>query len=449
MMGAVVGGARSWLRIWAVGLSIAAGCGSRTGSSGPDAATGVARLRLVIAYGKTDDFGPIPTNATAFRTCRLSNVGRGPTELDAISFQAGTSADFTIESGDCGFYPGYGIPAGATCSFTIGFSPSAEESETGTVVVAGANGDMPSVTFMGRGAAPVPISEYPIPTANSSPLTIGAGSDGALWFIENQPHRIGRITTAATFTEYPFPLVNAALLAVAPGPESDGALWYVDSDNNQVVRIAVDGTISTYPTPTLNDPQGIALGPDGALWVSAYGGTVGRLTTAGVVTGTFAIPTLNAGADSIAAGSAQTLWFTEYDAGQIARVDLDGSITEFAIPGQPQGAVAITGGPDGRSWFVDSGDVGAITTKGAITLTPAPHAGGAGTVIATGSDHALWFTEPSANRMGRVNTNGDVYEVRLPTADAQPTGLAVGADGAIWFVEAAANRIGRLVPGPP
>lgn len=71
-----------------------------------------------------------------------------------------------------------------------------EGPETGTLVVAEGNGDMPSLTFMGSGAAPVPITEYPVPTANSQPCAIGAGSDGALWFAENTPPQIGRITAA-------------------------------------------------------------------------------------------------------------------------------------------------------------------------------------------------------------------------------------------------------------
>jgi virginiamycin B lyase len=435
--------AHSLLGVWAAGLFLAAGCGS------PDPGVAIGRsLRLAIANGQTPNFGPIATNGTAYRSCTLSNIGARPTSLDAISFQAGTSADFALQSRDCVVAPGYVFPVGATCSITIGFSPSADAPEAGTMVVTGANGDMVSLTFMGSGTAPVPFTEYPVPTANSRPGALGAGSDGALWFSEDQAHQIGRVTTTAVFTEYPNPIVNAALEVVAPGPASDGALWYADRDNNQVVRIAMDGTISTYPTPTLNEPEGIALGPDNAFWVTAYGGTVGRVTTAGVVTGTFAVPTLNAAAGSITAGPGQTLWFTEYDAGQIARVELDGSITEFSLlPAPPQGPIAITAGPDGQLWFVDSGEVGAITSRGAVTMIPVLNAGGAGSVIAAGPDGALWFTEPSGNSIGRVDTNGSVLELRLPTANAQPTGLAVGADGAIWFTENSANQIGRLVPG--
>jgi streptogramin lyase len=40
------------------------------------------------------------------------------------------------------------------------------------------------------------ITEFTIPTANSSPAGIKAGPDGALWFTEAAANKIGRITTA-------------------------------------------------------------------------------------------------------------------------------------------------------------------------------------------------------------------------------------------------------------
>jgi virginiamycin B lyase len=429
-----------------VGLCPAVGCTLSTASSELDAGgdgAGSAHLVLAITNGETNDFGRVPTNGRAFRPCTLTNVGTGPTTIDAVSVQG--SADFAVQSSDCALYGGNGFPAGATCSFMTAFTPSAEVSETGTVVVMAADGEKPSIVFTGGGASPVPITEYPIPTANSGPWTMSTGSDGALWFAEDQAHQIGRVTTAGAFTEYPVPFTNAALETVAPGP--DGALWFVDGDNNQIVRVAVDGTFSAYPVPTLNDPVGIAVGPDGALWVTAYSGSVGRMTTAGLVTDTFSIPTLDAGAGDITAGPGQSLWFTEYDAGAIASIDLNGTITEFKLSAPPQGPGAITAGPDGQVWFVDTGLVGAITTLGAVTLHPAPYAGGAGSAIISGPDGALWFTEPADNYIGRVSTNGDFIELRPPTANAMPTGIAVGTDGAIWFTERSASQIGRLLPG--
>src|SRR5580658_10480946 len=40
------------------------------------------------------------------------------------------------------------------------------------------------------------ITEYQIPTGNSNPVGIAAGSDGAFWFAEASGNNIGRVTTA-------------------------------------------------------------------------------------------------------------------------------------------------------------------------------------------------------------------------------------------------------------
>ena len=44
----------------------------------------------------------------------------------------------------------------------------------------------------------VTFSEFPVPTANSSPNDIAAGPDGALWFTEAQANKIGRVTISGT-----------------------------------------------------------------------------------------------------------------------------------------------------------------------------------------------------------------------------------------------------------
>src|ERR1700684_635614 len=96
------------------------------------------------------------------------------------------------------------------------------------------------------------ITEYSTPTSNSQPQSITAGPDGALWFMEVHA-KIGRSTVAGSITEYTLP----GTLPVACG--------------------------SAYA-------HSITTGPDGALWFicSQY---VARMTTAGVVTNSYTIPT--------------------------------------------------------------------------------------------------------------------------------------------------------------
>lgn len=88
------------------------------------------------------------------------------------------------------------------------------------------------------------VTEFSIPTANSTPFAITAGADGNIWFTETGGNKIGRISLAGAITEFS-----------APGA-----------------------------------PGGITAGPDGALWFTEIGGNkIGRMTTAGVITNEFAI----------------------------------------------------------------------------------------------------------------------------------------------------------------
>ncbi len=123
------------------------------------------------------------------------------------------------------------------------------------------------------------------------------------------------------------------------------------------------------PTPGAQ-PDGIAAGPDGALWFTEGGASkIGRITTSGVIT-EFSLPSFNDyPLDGIAVGSDGAIWFTEYTANKIGRISTAGQITEFAIPTPNSQPVGITAGPDGAVWFTeDAGNrIGRITTAGLIT----------------------------------------------------------------------------------
>src|ERR671925_612329 len=66
------------------------------------------------------------------------------------------------------------------------------------------------------------LTEYPVPTSGSQPSGITVGPDGALWFTEENKHKIGRITTSGSITEYPVPTVPSGPSEITAGP--DGAL---------------------------------------------------------------------------------------------------------------------------------------------------------------------------------------------------------------------------------
>ena len=87
-----------------------------------------------------------------------------------------------------------------------------------------------------------------------------------------------------SIAEYTGPTTSSGTNGIADGP--DGAVWFTEFYANKIGRITTAGTITEYPVPTPSgNPSGIVLGPDGALWFSEfYGLKIGRITTAGVIT---------------------------------------------------------------------------------------------------------------------------------------------------------------------
>src|ERR1043166_3066691 len=51
------------------------------------------------------------------------------------------------------------------------------------------------------------------------------------------------------------------------------------------------------------------------------------------------------------------------------------------------------------------------------------------------TDHAMWFTEKAAGKLGRIAPDGTLTEYALPNANSQPTALVIASDFHIWFTE--------------
>jgi virginiamycin B lyase len=127
------------------------------------------------------------------------------------------------------------------------------------------------------------ISEFAVPTANSSPDFITAGPDGNLWFTEFNTNKIGRITTAGVVTgEFATPTAGSGPEGITTGP--DGNLWFTEENTNKIGRITTSGTITEFPLPTNCGssfgcaPDGITAGPDGNLWFTEeFANQIGQL----------------------------------------------------------------------------------------------------------------------------------------------------------------------------
>jgi streptogramin lyase len=313
----------------------------------------------------------------------------------------------------------------------------------------------------------------------SSPMSIVAGPDGALWFTaigSTGGNGIGRITVNGVLTNYG---VDAGLSVslggtnpqgIAAGP--DGNVWFVSSATVNGQAVSAIGRITTGTSPSITqftlpskdaagnavvNPDAITAGPDGNLWFGAgQGGAqeqIGFITTGGNTGAAdifdVAIPYYG-DTRGIAVGSDGNLWSIDGGGFNIVVSSTSGATLATYIINTtavgPQCTCSITAGPDGNLWFTEAqgGGIVRITTSGAFTFFPVPTANSVPAGITAGPDGNIWFTEFGGNNIGRITPSGVITEFPIPTANSQPLGITAGPDGNIWFTEFGGNKIGVL-----
>jgi len=336
-------------------------------------------------------------------------------------------------------------------------------------------------------AGAVTITEFALPDAGAAPTSIVGAPDGNLWFTEDLGSKIGKITPQGQITEFPLTGTYPTPVAITVG--SDGNLWFLNYD--RIGKMTTAGQLTEYPLPfgSFSDARDITLGPDGNLWFTESrcplcdpnastqlpndGGTIGKITPHCEIT-EYTLPDYHSGPRGITAGPDGNLWFTEYDSSKIGRISTTGVVTEFALPEPWSFPTGIAAGSDGNLWFVEyqshctAGDlcafasgnmgnqaIGRITPAGIITEFPLLSISSGGQIV-EGADHAMWFTQPRGNAIGRITHAGEVTVYGLPTRQndpnisyypgqsSDPKGIANGPDGNVWLVESAINVGARI-----
>lgn len=292
------------------------------------------------------------------------------------------------------------------------------------------------------------IAEYDVPTAESGTNDIVSGTDGNLWFTEQQANKIGRLSTAGSFAEYTLPVAGLpGRITRGPG----GNVWFTAQDAVHPVAakgwlgsITPSGQITMYQVPDPGRLIAVVTGADGNLWYTNFDANlIGRMTPAGVFTD-FPILTPSSGPRGIEAGPDGNIWFTEQAANQIGKMSLAGAVTEYSIPTADSFANVIRT-VHGMLFFQEAfgQKIARITVSGQVTEIPLSDISGG---FVEGPDSHIWFTLQDLNSLNAMNNAGQqVKSYAIPTAASNPTGVAIGSDGNLWILERGVNKIGVFV----
>ena len=243
--------------------------------------------------------------------------------------------------------------------------------------------------------------------------------------------------------------VGHRLVAQVTGANGGGSVVAATAASLEVKAAGIETT--EYPLAKETEPKGIAVGPDGNLWIAqakSTAPTVSKMTTAGKVTeykltSPFECP------EYIAAGPAKeaALWFVDNCDHQIGKITTSGTVKAYNFTAGV-GLQAITAGPDGNLWFTMTGvsKIGKITPAGTVSEYSAP-SGSEPQVIAAGpeKESALWFTDFKTSKIGKITTSGAITEYSLPSG-SEPYGITAGPENekALWFTDWGTSKVGKI-----
>lgn len=164
---------------------------------------------------------------------------------------------------------------------------------------------------------------------------------------------------------------------------------------------------------------------------------------------------------AITLGPDGNIWFVE--SGTLASIDQTGTVhviklpKNYTAPKQP----SITRGPDGAIWFEaqysetsyygtpynQAVGVARIMPDGTgfafYPLSGISYYGAGITGMTEGPDGAVWFALGYTDVIDRVTPSGNITSF-TPPHKARPWGIVTGPDGALWFTEPCNDNIARL-----
>lgn len=298
-----------------------------------------------------------------------------------------------------------------------------------------------TVTQVSDEALKIVYVDYDMPGPNRFPWTAQPDKNGLFWTPEyGQANKIARLDAATgEFKEFPVPNLGPALIHSAV-PAPDGSIWLTEAGANKIGHWdPATQTITEYQDTWRKHT--IKVHPDGRIW------STGALNVFDPKTGVFTHITAVPTAYGIDLDSKNNIWFTEnIKGGHVGMVDpVTLQVTKYTLPtdGRPR-RIAVD--KHDNVWFgeFDAGKIGRLDAKTqAIQEYALPNPNTKPYALKVAPDGTVWYSSYFRDVIGQLDPEtGKIIEYPLPYSDNGMRDFFLDDKGHMWFGTPPNNKIG-------
>ncbi len=311
---------------------------------------------------------------------------------------------------------------------------------------------LPVLGLIAAAASPLAVVEYQLPRERAFPHDPAVGSDGIVWYTDQQNSFIGRLDPATgKITDYatPTPASGPHGIVIAP----DGGVWYTANRIGKLGRLDPrTGSIAEYSLPPdARDPH-TPLIRKGLVWFTVQqGNTYGRFDPRTREAKVWTVPTPRALPYGMVNAPDGSIWVALFGTNKLGRIDGEsGELKEITLPQSGARPRRLAVDESGNVWYSDfaRGYLGSYNPKsGAFKEWLSP--GGASSApygIAIVPDGRIFYDEARSGTIVAFDRKTEKMEtVKIPTPGSIVRNMSVDSTRSrVWLAESGVGRIGKI-----
>jgi len=311
---------------------------------------------------------------------------------------------------------------------------------------------LPVLGLIAAAASPLAVVEYQLPRERAFPHDPAVGSDGIVWYTDQQNSFIGRLDPATgKITDYatPTPASGPHGIVIAP----DGGVWYTANRIGKLGRLDPrTGSIAEYSLPPdARDPH-TPLIRKGLVWFTVQqGNTYGRFDPRTREAKVWTVPTPRALPYGMVNAPDGSIWVALFGTNKLGRINGEsGELKEITLPQSGARPRRLAVDESGMVWYSDfaRGYLGSYNPKsGAFKEWLSP--GGASSApygIAIVPDGRIFYDEARSGTIVAFDRKTEKMEtVKIPTPGSIVRNMSVDSTRSrVWLAESGVGRIGKI-----